>query len=339
MADPRVLVTYWLDKGYNAKTMYAKLLNRMESNIPAYSTVTYWIRELKRGREILEPLFKGGMSHDIFLDPQILAQLELFPFHSIRSLAATLQRPRSTIYDHLVKLGFTTRNLRWVPHALSEKHKKSRVEISRQLLNIIFQARHQGWRFFFTGDESWFYFANHYNRIWLLPDSEVPTRVRNTINADKVMLTVFWSPLGFAVVEVLAKKKTFTSDYFCETICTKLVTCAPEETRRVGGRQLTVHMDNASPHRSKQTTEFMRKSRLISAPHPPYSPDLAPSDFYLFGKVKDLLKGQEFNSAEELLEAIITILKGITREELDSVFANWEKRLERCIALNGDYVE
>jgi histone-lysine N-methyltransferase SETMAR len=332
-------VIYWLEKGYNAKTMHDKLKKRMNSNSPAYSTVTHWIRQLNFGVDILVPHYVGGMVHDMFLDAKIVSELELFPFHSIRSLADSLRTPRSTVYDHLTKLGFHTRYLKWVPHALSGDHKKLRVEMSRQLLGIISQARHQGWRFFFTGDESWFYFANNYNRVWLLPDAEVPKRVRNTINAEKAMLTVFWSPLGFPVVEVLAKKKTFTSEYFCETICTKLVACAPEETRRNGGRKLTIHMDNASPHRSKQTTEFMQKSRLNSAPHPPYSPDLAPSDFYLFGKVKDMLKGQEFKSSEEILEAIITILRGITRDELDRVFANWERRLARCIELNGDYVE
>jgi hypothetical protein len=39
--------------------------------------------------------------------------------------------------------------------------------------------------------------------------------------------------------------------------------------------------------------------RLVSSPHPPYSPDLAPSDFYLFGKVKNLLTGKKFASADD----------------------------------------
>ena len=55
-------------------------------------------------------------------------------------------------------------------------------------------------------------------------------------------------------------------------------------------------MDNATPHRDKATQNFAQKNGLSFSPHPAFSPDLAPSDFYLFGKVKDAIKGMEFES-------------------------------------------
>jgi hypothetical protein len=67
-------------------------------------------------------------------------------------------------------------------------------------------------------------------------------------------------------------------------------------------------MDNASPHGSKQTIDFLSSLRLISASHPLYSPDLAPSDFYLFGKVKQLLVGKKFESTDEILHPIAQIV-------------------------------
>jgi hypothetical protein len=83
---------------------------------------------------------------------------------------------------------------------------------------MIGQARHQGWKFLLMGDESWFYFQTGYTRIWLLSDCDPPRRARQIINTQQVMVTVFWSPLGFPVLEALTKRKTFTSDYFYETI-------------------------------------------------------------------------------------------------------------------------
>lgn len=47
------------------------------------------------------------------------------------------------------------------------------------------------------------------------------------------------------------------------------------------------------------------KKKISKVPHPPYSPDLAPSDFYLFAKFKDKLKGPKFRTVEEIQEAII----------------------------------
>jgi hypothetical protein len=62
----------------------------------------------------------------------------------------------------------------------------------------------------------------------------------------------------------------------------------------------------------------------------------APSDFYLFGKLKQLLMGKSFGSDDDILAEINGLLKNIGREKLDSVFENWERRLPQCIAINGE---
>ena len=98
-------------------------------------------------------------------------------------------------------------------------------------------------------------------------------------------------------------------------------------------------MDNATPHRAKATLNFAQKNGLVFSPHPAFSPNLAPSDFYLFGKVKDAIKGMEFESEEDLLDEVIKVLSQISREELESVMDEWEQRLLACIANGGDYVE
>jgi hypothetical protein len=49
---------------------------------------------------------------------------------------------------------------------------------------------------------------------------------------------------------------------------------------------------------------FMAQYAIAITVNPPYSPDLAPSDFYLFGHVKGLLRGESFEAGERLLSAI-----------------------------------
>jgi hypothetical protein len=49
--------------------------------------------------------------------------------------------------------------------------------------------------------------------------------------------------------------------------------------------------------------------------------------------------GQKFESADEILQGIARIVCRILQGELDSVFKEWERRLEGCIAVDGDYVE
>ena len=82
----------------------------------------------------------------------------------------------------------------------------------------------------------------------------------------------------------------------------------------------------------------MDQNEIRRAPQPPYSPDIAPSDFYLFGYLKEKLKGYKFNSKEELLSEIISILEEIPEQKLKEVFIAWERKLRQVITSNGNYV-
>jgi hypothetical protein len=75
------------------------------------------------------------------------------------------------------------------------------------------------------------------------------------------------------------------------------------------------------------------------APHPQYSPNLAPYDFHLFGQLKQLFAGHEFPDRAALLDDVQDILTGIEKVTPDQAFLVWMERLERCIRVNGDYIE
>jgi hypothetical protein len=87
----------------------------------------------------------------------------------------------------------------------------------------------------------------------------------------------------------------------------------------------------------KNVELFAEENGLPLAPHPPYSSDLAPSNFFLFGCVKERLKGMVFLSYEELLDAIDEVMTGIESETLIAVFEHWMERLECVSKNNGDY--
>jgi hypothetical protein len=75
---------------------------------------------------------------------------------------------------------------------------------------------------------------------------------------------------------------------------------------------------------------------MKSAPHPPYSSDLTPSDFYLFRHVKRSLAGISFDDAVQLLAAVEGVLEGIAKVTLQAVFLEWMDRLRKCIATAGE---
>jgi hypothetical protein len=97
-------------------------------------------------------------------------------------------------------------------------------------------------------------------------------------------------------------------------------------------------MDNATLQRVKLTKSCFKNLRLRETENPRYSPDLAPSDFHLFGKLKEQMTGNEFESTEDLLATIRRLTNAISREEFESVFQEWERRLEEWILIGENSV-
>jgi hypothetical protein len=103
-----------------------------------------------------------------------------------------------------------------------------------------------------------------------------------------------------------------------------------------GRRKLGGHADNAPPNISRMTQNIFGHNSLKRLRHPPYSPNICPSDFSLFGKVKSALVGQEAPDEIHLLEAVTEILNGISDAEWQCVFRSWIEGVETMTDAEGD---
>ena len=74
---------------------------------------------------------------------------------------------------------------------------------------------------------------------------------------------------------------------------------------------------------------------IKTVPHPPYSPDLAPSDFCLFPKPR----GCRYERIEEMKEAVTKVSDTLTQEDFHGAFQKLLERYNKCIAAGGDYFE
>ena len=74
-------------------------------------------------------------------------------------------------------------------------------------------------------------------------------------------------------------------------------------------------------------------------PHPPYSPNLIPCDFFMFPWMKKVLKEKHFANVEQVKQKMAEALKGIKIKEFKNCFEQWKNGLSRCIASNGQYFE
>ena len=97
--------------------------------------------------------------------------------------------------------------------------------------------------------------------------------------------------------------------------------------------------DNARPHTSLETRTALDRLGLRTLPHPPYSPDLASSDFFLFPKLKDYLKGNRYETDEDVKNAVLSWCRDKTADFFADGIQQVVRRWRLCIERDGDYVE
>jgi hypothetical protein len=188
-----------------------------------------------------------------------------------------------------------------------------------------------------TGDESWFLQYQEYRQIWRLPGDEVPKRVSQTIATPKTVLTVFFGAEGVVFTDWFPTGERFNSGHFYVHALRPLAEILHRRRGMHSARPI-VHFDNATPHRAAGSEQCFVDGQFRHAPEPPYSPDISPSDFFLFGHLKTKLLSEEFESAEAFRTRVEELLGQITPDQMRRVSGHWIERFEQVIAPNGDSV-
>ena len=110
---------------------------------------------------------------------------------------------------------------RWVPHLLTVDHKRDRVTISKQYLEM-FQRNPDEFlkrlkRRFITVDETWIHYftpeTKEQSKQWTSPGETVSKKAKTVKLAGKVMVTVFWDARGIIHIDYLPSKKMINGDY------------------------------------------------------------------------------------------------------------------------------
>ncbi len=102
------------------------------------------------------------------------------------------------------------------------------------------------------------------------------------------MLTVFWDIQGVICTDYTTGN--CNSQYYIAQM-----KIARKKRRKPANEDLWLLQDNAPIHNSFSSFDEISKAGFKLLSHPPYSPDLAPSDFYLFTHLKKYLRGHHFN--------------------------------------------
>jgi len=144
---------------------------------------------------------------------------------------------------------------------------------------------------------------------------------------------------GTVYKEFVPTGQTVNSGFYCKVLrrlCEKVRRHRPQLWRE---QTWLLHHDNAPSHTAVLTHQFLAKNKTAVIPHPPYSPDLAPCDFFLFPKMKLKLKGRRFDTSEEIQAETQKVLDTLAEKYFQEAFQKWRRRWDRCLHGGGDYFE
>lgn len=230
---------------------------------------------------------------------------------------------------------------RWIPHILTDGQKKVRIQTAKRLLKMFPNFNQRQFANIVTGDETWVHYFEPVrkvgNKLWLTKHSRRPVVAKRTMSTKKVLYCIFFSCDGLAVQIPVQKGKSVTGRYYRDVVLKKLKKYYQKRRSVSGYRHARLLHDNAPSHTSELVKQFLKSENVTVLPHPPYSPDLAPCDFFLFPKIKKFLSGRRYKSRQAIGSAVSQCLRDIPKSAYRDAFLKWIQRLKLCISNHGEY--
>ena len=238
-------------------------------------------------------------------------------------------------------LRLVKKSARWVPKLLSSAQKEERVRCAEAFRKSFFKGGKAFLQSVVTMDETAVPFSTPETKIqsrqWLPKGSPAPTKAKVAASRKKQMVITFFDSEGLIYTNYVPLGQGVNAAYFVTVLASFLKNLKNKRPHLVENGWF-LHMDNCPAHSAKITKEFLAKKSIKTIPHPPYSPDLAPADYFLFPKVKSLLAGT-YISSNSVKTDWERVAYSIPKEDFATAFDKWVHRFEVCEAKEGNFVE
>ncbi|GBP69077.1 Mariner Mos1 transposase [Eumeta japonica] len=120
-----------------------------------------------------------------------------------------------------------------------------------------------------------------------------PKKFKVQMSASKLMATIFWDSEGVLLIDYLPKGTTMNGQYYANILAQARESVVQKRRGKLA-RGVLFLQDNASVHTARVSRQALKDTGFSEIDHPPYSPDLAPSDYFLFSNLKKESRGRRF---------------------------------------------
>lgn len=310
------------------------------------SKVFEWYARFKAGRESLADDPREGRPSTSTTDANIervRVAVASNPRATVEMLSDELHISEGSVHTILTgKLGKSKICAKFVPHFLTPEQKIRRVAASETLIKMA-DSDPNFLDKIITGDESWCFqydpSTKRQSMEWRGRDEERPTKIRAVKSKIKTMLITFFDTQGIIHREFVPPGQKVDAVFYksvLERLLARIRRVRPNQYK--SGDWFLLH-DNAPAHTAILVAQFLAKRKVTVITHPPYSPDLAPADFFLFPKLKNAMKGGRFDDVPDIQRNVTRIMNSIPAEQFKRAFRHLYERSKICVEREGLYVE
>ncbi|UYV60688.1 hypothetical protein LAZ67_1001909 [Cordylochernes scorpioides] len=291
------------------------------------SNVYRWYKMFSEGREDVNDEERAGRPSTSTTDEKINEVEKMILSNrriTVREVAEDLNISIGSCHSIFINdLGMRRVVAKFVPKLLNCDQKQHCMNIANEMLDSVRDDPNLLQRVI-TADEAWVYGyvmeTKAQSSQWKLPHEPRPKKARQVRSNVKVFQTVFFDCRGVVHHEFLPQGRTKRPDLW-------------------KNKNWLLHHDNAPAHTSLLVRDILAKNNTLLMPQPPYSPDLAPCDFFLFPKLKRPMKGRRYATLDEIKTASKEELKKILKNDFLKCFEDCKNRWHKCIMSHGDYFE
>ena len=323
----RLLLLHEFRLGRKATEATSNICGTMGKAVLSIRTAQHWFHRFKNGNFELDDLSHSGRPLQVDMD--LLKKLiEQDPRLTTRCLAERLGCSHIAIETHLHELGKTWKYGVWIPHELSPLQLQQRVDACMELMTS--HRNYQWVHNLVTGNEKWVLYINYgYHRQWVRPGQTGVVTPKPDLHPKKVMLRVWWGVRGIIHWKILPDGCTITTDLYCQQL--------NRVAAKLKGKQDRIYIlhDNARPHVAKSTRQKLLSLEWIIIPHPPYSPDLAPTDYHLYRSLSNYLREKKFNDESQIKMDLLNFFDEKTQDFYESGILSLPERWQQVIDKNA----
>lgn len=344
--EQRVCIKFCSKIGKTASETFDLLKKAYGDDVMGRTQVFQWFRRFKDGRESVESDARSGRPstsrNDVKVE-QVRTVVRSDRRMTVREIADEVGIAKTVCHVILTEdLGMRRVSAKFVPRLLTEDQRELRMLMASEL----FERSCEDPEFLsniITGDETWVYGydpeTKKQSSEWKTPSSPRPKKARQVRSKIKVMLILFFDRDGVVHYEFAPDGQTINKEFYRDVLRRLRDSVRRKRPAKWNSGKWMLHHDNAPAHSSHVVQNFLTKHGTVQVPQPPYSPDLAPCDFFAFPKLKKTLKGRRFEDVTTIKQKAIEQLLTIPKNDFQSCFQEWQQRWAKCVASQGRYFE